>query len=143
MDKSLGNKRNELSDEHIKELVRLYAEYELNAESEVNPPDKKTASPSAKSAAKFFITATLVLKSPWSAPCALNFQANAERIARLDEQSAFINLASSKNAKMMPPTARKLPMGKTKPLLKPHYKPSILLPATTTALYLSLCWRPA
>jgi type I restriction enzyme M protein len=35
MDKSLGNKRNELSDDHIKELVRLYAEHDHDAESEV------------------------------------------------------------------------------------------------------------
>ncbi|MCX7088360.1 MAG: class I SAM-dependent DNA methyltransferase, partial [Methylococcales bacterium] len=35
MDKSLGNKRNELSDAHIKELVRLYAEYDHDATSDV------------------------------------------------------------------------------------------------------------
>lgn len=35
MDKSLGNKRNELSEEHIKELVRLYAEHEHDAISSV------------------------------------------------------------------------------------------------------------
>ena len=35
MDKSLGNKRNELSDDHIKELVRLYAENHQDSTSEV------------------------------------------------------------------------------------------------------------
>ena len=33
--RSLGNKRNELSDDHIKELVRLYAEHEHNGTSQV------------------------------------------------------------------------------------------------------------
>lgn len=100
MDKSLGNKRNELSDEHIKELVRLYAEYELNAESEVNPPDKKDSKPERKICSKIFHNRDLgFLKITVERPLRLNFQANAERIARLDEQSAFINLASSKKRK--------------------------------------------
>ena len=35
MDKSLGNKRNELSDDHIKALVKLYGEHQHNAECAV------------------------------------------------------------------------------------------------------------
>lgn len=101
MDKSLGNKRNELSDEHIKELVRLYAEYEHNGESEVNPPDnKKESKPERKICSKIFNNRDFgFLKITVERPLRLNFQANAERIARLDEQSAFINLASSKKRK--------------------------------------------
>ncbi|MFO1369255.1 MAG: class I SAM-dependent DNA methyltransferase [Marinagarivorans sp.] len=100
MDKSLGNKRNELSDEHIKELVRLYAEYEHNGESDVNPPDKKDSKPERKICSKIFNNRDFgFLKITVERPLRLNFQANAERIARLDEQSAFINLASSKKRK--------------------------------------------
>lgn len=39
------------------------------------------------------------LKITVERPLRLNFQASAERIARLDEQSAFVNLASSKKRK--------------------------------------------
>jgi type I restriction enzyme M protein len=45
MKKSLGDKRNELSKEHIAELVRLYARYEHDATSEVmveGKPDGRT-----------------------------------------------------------------------------------------------------
>jgi type I restriction enzyme M protein len=100
MDKSLGSKRNELSDEHIKELVRLYAEHENNGESDVNPPDKKDSKPERKICSKIFNNRDFgFLKITVERPLRLNFQANAERIAKLDEQSAFINLASSKKRK--------------------------------------------
>jgi len=96
MDKSLGNKRNELSDEHIKELVRLYAEHGHGAQSEVlmeGKPEKRTCS-------KVFDNREFgYLKITVERPLRLNFQASTERIARLDEQSAFTTLASSKKRK--------------------------------------------
>ncbi len=96
MDKSLGNKRNELSDEHIRELVRLYAEHDHNAESEV-PVDGK---PESRVCSKIFDNRAFgFLKITVERPLRLNFQAGAERIAQLDEQSAFVNLASSKKRK--------------------------------------------
>lgn len=98
MDKSLGNKRNELSDAHIKELVRLYAEYEQNAESDV----LVDAQLERRVCAKVFDNRDFgFLKITVERPLRLNFQASAERIARLDEQSAFVNLASSKKRKDM------------------------------------------
>lgn len=96
MDKSLGNKRNELSDDHIKELVRLYAEDEQNAESEVLIDGK----PERRICSKIFDNRDLgFLKMTVERPLRLNFQASTERIAKLDEQSAFKNLASSKKRK--------------------------------------------
>lgn len=96
MDKSLGNKRNELSDDHIKELVRLYAEHEHDATSEVlvdGQPERRIVS-------KLFDNRDFgFLKITVERPLRLNFQASAERIARLDEQSAFANLAASKKRK--------------------------------------------
>lgn len=98
MDKSLGNKRNELSDAHIKELVRLYAEYEQNAESDVLVDGQLER----RVCAKVFDNRDFgFLKITVERPLRLNFQASAERIARLDEQSAFVNLASSKKRKDM------------------------------------------
>lgn len=96
MDKSLGNKRNELSDDHIRELVRLYAEYKHNEESEVLLDGK----PECRVCSKVFDNREFgYLKIAVERPLRLNFQASAERIAKLDEQSAFVNLASSKKRK--------------------------------------------
>ena len=101
MDKSLGNKRNELSDEHIKEIVRLYAEHEHDAQSEVLPQDNKSVGkPEQRTCSKVFDNREFgYLKITVERPLRLNFQASAERIARLGEQSAFNNLASSKKRK--------------------------------------------
>lgn len=93
MDKSLGNKRNELSDEHIRELVKLYAGYGHNVECSVlvdGKPDQRVCS-------KVFANREFgYLKTTVERPLRLNFQASAERIALLDGQAAFINLATSK-----------------------------------------------
>lgn len=96
MDKSLGNKRNELSDDHIKELVRLYAEYEHDAESEVlldGKSERRVCSKLLDNREFGFLKITV------ERPLRLNFQVSAERVAKLDEQSAFVNLASSKKRK--------------------------------------------
>ncbi|MBP1152706.1 N-6 DNA methylase [Methylocaldum sp. RMAD-M] len=96
MDKSLGNKRNELSDGHIKELVRLYAEHEHDAESEVLIDGK----PERRVCSKVFDNREFgFLKITVERPLRLNFRASAERIERLSAQSAFANLASSKKRK--------------------------------------------
>jgi len=96
MDKSLGNKRNELSDDHIKELVRLYAEHEHDGTSEVLVDGK----PEQRVCSKVFDNREFgFLKITVERPLRLNFQASAERIAKLDEQSAFANLATSKKRK--------------------------------------------
>ncbi|MEZ0272340.1 MAG: N-6 DNA methylase [Methylophilaceae bacterium] len=96
MDKSLGNKRNELSDDHIKELVRLYAEHDHDVESEVLVEGK----PERRICSKLFDNREFgFLKITVERPLRLNFQASAERIAKLDDQSAFANLASSKKRK--------------------------------------------
>jgi type I restriction enzyme M protein len=96
MDKSLGNKRNELSDKHIKELVRLYAEYDQDATSAVLVDGK----PEDRVCSKIFDNREFCfLKITVERPLRLNFRVSGERITRLDEQSAFANLASSKKRK--------------------------------------------
>ncbi|MCK9609307.1 MAG: type I restriction-modification system subunit M [Methylomonas sp.] len=96
MDKSLGNKRNELSDEHIKALVRLYAEHEQDAECDVIVDGKSQR----RVCSKLFNNQDFgFLKITVERPLRLNFQVSPERIARLDEQSAFVNLAGSKKRK--------------------------------------------
>jgi type I restriction enzyme M protein len=79
MRKSLGNKRNELATEHIAEIARLYGDFAETRHS------------------KIFDTEEFgYQKITVERPLRLNFQASEERIARLDEQSAFANLATSR-----------------------------------------------
>lgn len=96
MDKSLGNKRQELSDEHIKELTRLYGEHEHDANSQFLSEGK----PESRICSKVFDNRDFgYLKITVERPLRLNFIASAERIERLNEQSAFINLVNSKKRK--------------------------------------------
>jgi type I restriction enzyme M protein len=92
MSKSLGNKRNELSAAHIDELTRLYAEHQHNAVSEFLNEGKTQQ----KVCSKLFNNQDFAyLKITVERPLRLNFMASPERIAKLDEQSAFVSLASS------------------------------------------------
>jgi len=79
MRKSLGDKRKELSAEHIDQLTRLYAEF--NEGPEVKIFDN----------ADFGFHRITVER-----PLKLNFQVSAERVARLEEQKAWQNLLKSK-----------------------------------------------
>ncbi|MDB9317589.1 N-6 DNA methylase [Nodularia spumigena] len=96
MKKSLGNKRNELSPEHITELVRLYGDFEQNGISEVQK-DGQTEQPICS---KIFDNRDFgFLKITVERPLRLNFQVSQERLALLWEQSAFQNLATTKKLK--------------------------------------------
>jgi type I restriction enzyme M protein len=75
MRKSLNNKRNELGDEHIAEITRLYGEFAEGERSKVFDN------------ADFGYRQITVER-----PLRLNFQASPERIARLRETTAFQNL---------------------------------------------------
>jgi type I restriction enzyme M protein len=79
MRKSLGSKRREIKSEHIQEITRIFQSFEP---SEVS---------------KIFDTEDFgYRKITVERPLRLNFQASPERIERLKEQSAFVNLAVSK-----------------------------------------------
>ena len=96
MKKSLGNKRHELSSEHIQELVRLHGECQHDAASEVMTDGK----PETRICSKIFDNREFgFLKMTVERPLRLNFQASPERIANLSEQRAFANLATSKKRK--------------------------------------------
>ncbi|OKH47266.1 type I restriction-modification system subunit M [Scytonema sp. HK-05] len=96
MKKSLGNKRNELSPEHIAELVRLYGDFEQNGVSEV----KSDGQIEKQICSKIFENREFgFLKITVERPLRLNFQASEERVARLSEQKAFQDLATSKKRK--------------------------------------------
>jgi type I restriction enzyme M protein len=79
MRKSLGNKRNELAQQNIDEVVRLYGEFKANERSKVFDNDD-------------FGYRRIVVERPLR----LNFQASPERIERVKEETAFQNLTRSK-----------------------------------------------
>ena len=79
MSRSLGNKRNEISDEHIAEATKIYGAFKNAEYCKIFPNEY------------FGYTRVIVER-----PLRLNFQTSPERIARLDQQSGFVNLAKSK-----------------------------------------------
>ncbi|WP_271760384.1 type I restriction-modification system subunit M [Anabaena sp. CS-542/02] len=96
MKKSLGNKRNELSADHIGELVRLYGSFEHNGMSEVDLEGEKQN----RVCSKIFDNREFgFLKVTVERPLRLNFQVNQERLAKLWEQKTFQDLAKSKKRK--------------------------------------------
>ena len=96
MKKSLNNKRNELSDAHIARLTEIYGNFR-DGERETVPIDGTTEE---RVVSRIFENRAFgFLKVTVERPLRMNFEATAERIARLDEQSAFANLAVSKKRK--------------------------------------------
>ena len=97
MKKSLGNKRHELSADHIAELVRLYGDYGHDDTSRML---NDQGQPEQRVCSKVFDNREFgFLKMTVERPLRLNFQASAERLERLWEQKAFVNLATSQKRK--------------------------------------------
>lgn len=82
MRKSLGNKRNEMSEAHIDTVTRLYADFKEGEHCKI-----------------FRNQEFGYIKLTVERPLRLNFQASLERIERLKEQGAFQALAESKKRK--------------------------------------------
>jgi type I restriction enzyme M protein len=96
MKKSLGNKRNELSEEHITELARLYAKATHDGTSKF----KSNGQAAERVCSKVFDNREFgYLKLTVERPLRLNFQASPERIMRLKDYAAFTGLAESKKRK--------------------------------------------
>jgi len=94
--KALGNKRNVMTEGHISRLTEIYGNNQ-DGETETllidGQPEKRVVSRIFDNSAFGFLKVTV------ERPLRLNFAATPERIARLDEQSAFANLAVSKKRK--------------------------------------------
>ncbi len=109
MKKSLGNKRNELSNEHIEEITKLYSNFRHDAKCKV-VIDGNTEE---RICSKIFDNRDFgFIKFVVERPLRLNFQASPERIARLHEQSAFAALAESKKRKNKKDIAKDIEAGK-------------------------------
>ena len=99
MKKSLNNKRNEISDDQINDLTRLYGNFKDGEKAEV-VLDQKTGKKETRVVSRIFENREFgFLKVTVERPLRMNFEATPERIARLDDQSAFANLAISKKRK--------------------------------------------
>ncbi|OGS08240.1 MAG: restriction endonuclease subunit M [Elusimicrobia bacterium RIFOXYA12_FULL_51_18] len=82
MGKSLGDKRNEIAEEQISEIISMYTS------------DRQSEK------IKFFKTTDFAYrKVRIERPLRLNYRASADKIKKLDEESGFINLAVSKKLK--------------------------------------------
>jgi type I restriction enzyme M protein len=96
MKKSLGNKRNELSDAHIDEITKLYAAFKDGHTCTVAVDGKEQT----RVCSKIFDNREFgFIKLTIERPLRLNFQASPERIERLKKHSTFIDLAESKKRK--------------------------------------------
>ncbi len=99
MKKSLNNKRNELSETHIADLTRLYGNFTDDEKARVCT-DEKAGVWEERVVSRIFENREFgFLKVTVERPLRLNFKASEERIARLDDQSAFVALAVSKKRK--------------------------------------------
>ena len=96
MKKSLNNKRNEITEDQIRFLTRVYGNYQDGETAEV----QIDGGTETRVISRIFENREFgFLKVTVERPLRMNFEASRERIARLDEQTAFVNLAVSKKRK--------------------------------------------
>ena len=101
MRKSLGNKRNELSQEQIDDIARIHGNFHDGEARDITDEDPVTHLPRSRSrvVSKVFDNDDFgYRKVTVERPLRLNFEATPERICRLEEQKVFQNLAQSKKA---------------------------------------------
>ena len=99
MRKSLGNKRNQLSEDQISDLVRIHGNFTHEETRDLTDEDPVTHQPRTRpqEVSKIFANSDFGnRKVTVEQPLRLNFAATAERIARLEDDKAFQNLAKSK-----------------------------------------------
>lgn len=109
MRKSLGNKRNALTDAQIDEITRLYGGFTHDQTSAL------TKDGTARICSKIFDNREFgFLKITVERPLKLNFCANAERIDRLRQEPAFIKLTQSKKIKDAAAIEKEEQQGKAK-----------------------------
>jgi len=93
MKKSLNNKRNEISEDQIRHLARVYGNYRDGETAEVTIDGEAEA----RVICRIFENREFgFLKVTVERPLRMNFEATPERIARLDRQTAFTNLDKPK-----------------------------------------------
>ena len=99
MRKSLGNKRNELSDAQIDDLVRIHGNFNNGETRDITDEDPVTHEPRTRPRAVSKILPNEAFgyhKITVERPLRLNFAATPERIARIEHEKAFQNIAKPK-----------------------------------------------
>ena len=99
MRKSLGNKRNELSPEQIDDLTRIHGNFQDGETRPITDEDPVTHEPRTRPrvVSKVFDNEDFgYRKVAVERPLRLNFAATPERVARIEDERAFQNLAKSK-----------------------------------------------
>ena len=96
MKKSLNNKRNEINEDQIRHLTRVYGDYQDGETTEVQingEIETRCISRIFENREFGFLQVTV------ERPLRMNFEATSDRIAKLDDQTSFANLATSKKRK--------------------------------------------
>ena len=99
MRKSLGNKRHELSPDQIDDLTRIHGNFAHGETRDLTDEDPVTHEPRTRPrvVSKVFDNGDFgYRKITVERPLRLNFAATPERIARLEDEKAFTNLAKSR-----------------------------------------------
>ncbi len=97
MRKSLGDKRRRIPFDRAQEILQIFADFEHDAVRTIPAPDGDPEKAREVTVSKIFPTPHFGFrKITVERPLRLNFEASAERIARLDDVRAFANLATSK-----------------------------------------------
>ena len=109
MKKSLNNKRNEITEGQIRHLTCVYGNYQDGDKAEVLINGK----PKSRVISRIFENREFgFLKVTVERPLRMNFEATPERIAKLDEQTSFSNLAKSKKRKDTAAAEREMEEGR-------------------------------
>ncbi len=109
MKKSLNNKRNEIAEEQIRHLTRVYGNYQDGETAEVQidgETETRVISRIFENRAFGFLKVTV------ERPLRMNFEATPERIAKLDMQTTFKNLAKSRKRKNTMEAQREITEGR-------------------------------
>ncbi|WP_192255307.1 type I restriction-modification system subunit M [Mesorhizobium caraganae] len=109
MKKSLNNKRNEITEDQIRHLTRLYGNFRDGETAEV----RINGDTGTRVVSRIFENQEFgFLKVTVERPLRMNFEATEGRIAKLDDQSAFASLATSKKRKDDKEAAREIAEGR-------------------------------
>ena len=109
MKKSLNNKRNEITEEQIRHLILVYGNHQDGDTAEI-PINGETEN---RVISRVFENREFgYLKVTVERPLRMNFEATPGRIAKLDEQTAFANLATSKKRKDTAAAEREIAEGR-------------------------------
>ena len=111
MKKSLNYKRNEISEEQIRHLTRIYGNFQDGETAKVlidGEPETRVISRVFENRQFGFLNVTV------ERPLRMNFEATPERIIRLENQTAFKNLTKSRKRKDLATMKNEIEQGQIK-----------------------------